>query len=421
MIDLLIIADDFTGALDAGAPFANRCIPTRVVVSDSMPQPDTLAGIRVLSIDAETRHLSPERAYAVTLSLVQEALRLGVPSICKKVDSTLRGQVGSELAALSDGANGGEVAFLPAFPDAGRTTVGGMQMLNGVPIHKTAFGSDPFEPVKTASVADTIHEQSPIKVKNRSCAEPVQGAAKESCIAVYDSETQAALQDTVNKLLQAGTRLWAGCAGLTRELALHMEHSETATPQFPLKNGSFILCGSMNPIAHDQLAFAEKYGFSRIVLTKEQKFAKDFSNDPSHAALMDALRQASRQSGRVILDASSGVADETESLGGSREEARIQVAGRIGELAKEWMRFGFDHLIFVTGGDTLFAWMQQLGFPSLTPVGELEAGVVCSRFSWNGQDWLLVTKAGGFGTLDTYVRITKKLQNTIPNQKGGAL
>ena len=55
MISLLMIADDFTGALDTGVQFAASGVETRVVVGMdgalSLPAPE----VRVLVVDAETR------------------------------------------------------------------------------------------------------------------------------------------------------------------------------------------------------------------------------------------------------------------------------------------------------------------------------------------------------------------------------
>ena len=63
MFQLLVIADDFTGALDTGVQFAVNGIRTRVVVD---PKTD-LTGCEadVLVVDTETRHLPPEEAAAV--------------------------------------------------------------------------------------------------------------------------------------------------------------------------------------------------------------------------------------------------------------------------------------------------------------------------------------------------------------------
>jgi uncharacterized protein YgbK (DUF1537 family) len=57
---LFIIADDFTGALDTGAKFAEYDVSIRVLLTldDGLVWDNS-----VLIYDAETRHMSPEEAY----------------------------------------------------------------------------------------------------------------------------------------------------------------------------------------------------------------------------------------------------------------------------------------------------------------------------------------------------------------------
>lgn len=82
MLLLLILADDFTGALDTGVQFAACGIPTRVVVGE---QVDFAANdAAVLVVDTETRHLPAAEAYAVIAKLTREAMSAGVFSIYKR-------------------------------------------------------------------------------------------------------------------------------------------------------------------------------------------------------------------------------------------------------------------------------------------------------------------------------------------------
>ena len=62
MISLLVIADDFTGALDTGVQFASSGIATNVLVNLKNSRLGEFEGLQVLVIDAETRHLSREDA-----------------------------------------------------------------------------------------------------------------------------------------------------------------------------------------------------------------------------------------------------------------------------------------------------------------------------------------------------------------------
>lgn len=82
MLLLLILADDFTGALDTGVQFAACGIPTRVVVGE---QVDFAANdAAVLVVDTETRHLSAAKAYAVIAKLTREAMSAGVSASIKR-------------------------------------------------------------------------------------------------------------------------------------------------------------------------------------------------------------------------------------------------------------------------------------------------------------------------------------------------
>ena len=98
MLLLLIIADDFTGALDTGVQFAAYGAATRVMVKDQVDFASCDA--QVLVVDTETRHLPPEKAYQIVEELTRAACRAGIRYIYKKTDSALRGTIGAELAAV---------------------------------------------------------------------------------------------------------------------------------------------------------------------------------------------------------------------------------------------------------------------------------------------------------------------------------
>ena len=78
---LLILADDFTGALDTGVQFAAHGVRTRVVVGAdaALSHQDT----DVLVVDTETRHLPPEQAYAAIAGLAERAKYAGAAYIYK--------------------------------------------------------------------------------------------------------------------------------------------------------------------------------------------------------------------------------------------------------------------------------------------------------------------------------------------------
>ena len=164
MVKLLIVADDFTGALDTGVQFTARGARTCVVTDPAYDFSRAKAETQVLVLDAETRHLTPEAAYSVVRRAVEGALRAGFTHIYKKTDSALRGNVGAELTAVLDGAGAESISFLPALPKMDRITRRGIHYIDGVPVAESVFGRDPFEPVGASSVAEIIAAQSEVPV-----------------------------------------------------------------------------------------------------------------------------------------------------------------------------------------------------------------------------------------------------------------
>ena len=81
MIQLLIIADDFTGALDAGVQLAVRGAKTAVITDAAADWSESARDLDVLVVDAETRHLPAAQAYEIVFRIVTLAARLQVPYI----------------------------------------------------------------------------------------------------------------------------------------------------------------------------------------------------------------------------------------------------------------------------------------------------------------------------------------------------
>ena len=160
MVKLLIIADDFTGALDTGVQFSAHGAVTSVITDPAFDFTKVDSSIQVLVMDAETRHLEPEQAYSVVRKAVEHALAAGVCCIYKKTDSALRGNIGAELTAVLDAAGTDRLPFIPAFPKMNRITQNGVHLIDGVPVAESVFGRDPFEPVRHSRISDILHQQS---------------------------------------------------------------------------------------------------------------------------------------------------------------------------------------------------------------------------------------------------------------------
>lgn len=402
---LLIIADDFTGALDTGVQFAARGASTCVVVDPDYPMEQAQA--QVLILDAETRHLSGQQAYEVVYQATRRALDAGFTHIYKKTDSALRGNVGAELTAVLDAANGACLAFLPALPKMNRVTRQGIHYIDGVPVAESVFGKDPFEPVTQSSVEAVLRQGSQATVVLHELgSEPWMTTPG---IHVYDAETEQDLKTIGKALGENGIRLSAGCAGFGAVVAdLLLPPGEA--PQLPkLEPGLFVACGSVNAVTLRQMEEAEKAGFQRIHLTPRQKLDAYWArSEEKQEAVAHWLELA--KTGRCILDVNdpAGCDDTVQyaALHGMDVEFRRQrISANLAILVKAMLDGGLEGTILCTGGDTLLALMKQVGVSALVPVGEIAPGAVLTRFRYREKEYNIIAKSGGFGAPDLFIKI----------------
>src|SRR4051794_154480 len=141
-----VVADDLTGAADSGVQLARAGYRTAVAFHGAALPGD--GGLDAVVADTDSRAADPGSAR----ERVRDAVRrlAGASIVLKKIDSTLRGPVAAEIGAALQ-ASGRRVAIVaPAFPAAGRSTVHGVQLVDGEPVHRTSFAVDPVTPVREA-------------------------------------------------------------------------------------------------------------------------------------------------------------------------------------------------------------------------------------------------------------------------------
>lgn len=160
MFTVLVVGDDLTGSNATGALFARRGLRA-VTVGDLDSVPRYADSADVLVVNLASRHFIPADARRCVTAAVDAAgpVRL----VVKRVDTTLRGNVGAETDAVLDALlRRGVTAralVVPAFPDAGRVTVGGLHLVHGVPLARTAAARDPLTPVTSSRVATVLRQQ----------------------------------------------------------------------------------------------------------------------------------------------------------------------------------------------------------------------------------------------------------------------
>lgn len=410
---LLIIADDFTGALDTGVQFAARGIKTRVVVGADAAL--THQNADVLVVDTETRHLPAAQAYAAVEGLVQRAKYAGFAYLYKKTDSALRGNVGAELAALLSASGSRQLAFLPAFPQMNRVTKNGVQYIDGVPVTESPFGVDPFEPVRHAAVTDLLAEQTDLPAASFPALAADGSVPAEDGILVFDAATVDELRSTGRALLNnGGLRVLAGCAGFGAVLPelLGLGGADVTCPT--LDPRLLVICGSVNAITLAQLDKAEQAGFTRLRLTPHQKLMPDYWRSADGRMTLDHIEETLAAHPYNIIETNDEGGNEptataADALGLTREEMRVRIASGVGQLVGALFASPAVGTLLLTGGDTLLQCMNSVGVHELEPICEMEHGVVLARFGCGGTTRYVITKSGGFGQADLLTALAKRI------------
>lgn len=408
MVKLLIIADDFTGALDTGVQFAARGAATIVVTDLNYDFRSIEKRVEVLVMVAETRHLQPQEAYEIVYNTVHRAFQAGIAYIYKKTDSGLRGNIGSELTALMDGAGVDTIPFLPAFPKLGRVTREGIHYIDGVPVSQSVFGRDPFEPILNSAVSDVLMQQTnvPVLIHPRKEEYKISNPG----IQVFDAETDADLKHIGRELGVERLRFCAGCAGFAAVLA-DMLNLKGPSPKIPkLEDILFIACGSVNPVTISQIKAAQEHGFPHVNLDTVQKLdGRWVDSKPAVECVRRWLAQVSAEK-RFILDVNDPEGCEDTDIYArehnlTTEQLRVQISHNLAALIKRMLDDGLNATLLCTGGDTLMALMQAVEVSELTPICELTTGVVLTEFIYKEKTYHIISKSGGFGDQDLLIKL----------------
>jgi uncharacterized protein YgbK (DUF1537 family) len=409
MRQLLIIADDLSGAADC----ANACMSSGLSATVTFEDSNHHLDSEVLSVDCDTRHLEPHEA-AARVAQFMDAYASNVTDllIFKKVDSTLRGNVGAELSAalrerrqVAHGNRRIVSVMAPAFPAGGRTTVDGHQRVHGKPLHETEMWihnrlSGPAHIptlLSRAGLKPSALGLELVRSGNAQLQDAMLRIAETADVLVCDVVTDDDLRAIAEASLVLGRQtLWAGSAGL----AHHLPHvagltGEMAAPQPPeiLEGPTLFVIGSMSSVSHVQSTrLATNTPVATIHISPRVLLAGAESPRWREIAARVA---ASLQAGRdtlVKLDGGEWIDPlERRYLTNALGAMFAPVGETVGALV-------------ASGGETARAILDGWGITSLQMVGEVEAGLPYSVARIGNRSLPVLTKAGAFGSPETLMR-----------------
>ena len=426
MPHLAIIADDLTGANDTGVQFAKCGLRTHVVIDADSNLP-TAADVVV--VDTDSRGLIAELAYQRVSEAARKLKDSHIPIIYKKVDSTLRGNLGAEIDAILDVFEFDCAIVAPAFPQIGRITIGGYHLLNNVPLQCTEIARDPISPVTESRLAAILRSQSRYGVSHVELVDVLSGQERmrqcvDACCCAgdrligFDATDETHLEAIAKAAFQSGRRiLWVGSAGMAEFLPTIYSLPVGEGQLLPNSRGLpvLVVAGSVSNVTALQVQAFLANPDSALVVADGQRLIEQESDeilrcvDAARGFLRRGLNTAlvspcDRES--VIAACASGV-----KLGLSPAAVSERIARSLGSVAKQLADEVIEG-VFLTGGDTAVKVCHALGASSMEICSEVAAGIPFAQVSAGPYNGLkVVTKAGAFGDEQAINKAVAVMQN----------
>lgn len=412
MARVLIVGDDLTGANATAALYAHNGLRAATILSP-MTARRLCADVDVLACTTNSRHMQAREAAALVRQVVM-GLGPSVDVVVKRVDTTLRGNIGAELAAALEAVRQIDPTtrhiglVVPAFPASGRSTVGGYQLVGGTPILMSAVADDPLTPVRSSDVRSIIGEQTDLRSANitldtvmagtDAIASALESRARDCDLIVVDSVTEGQQQ----AIARAAARI---------------EHHGIKWTIFD--------SGPFGAVYVDSLGIRSRKDRRAPVLAI---FGSPTEFTRRQADVVESNLEASLF---PVCDSNADIEGACEAVDRAMEEGRRVVgikttartsSGLSGVGAKKMLHFiaGFARTcceahhfsgLYVTGGDAAVTVLESLGAEGYAVESEVLPLAVCGAVVGGSHDGLgFATKGGLIGGPDAAVRCIEALR-----------
>lgn len=416
MDKLGMIADDFTGANDAGVQFKKQGLRT-IVLTEIDKIGTFLNETDVIVVDTESRTQPPDIAYKKVREATRALKKADVKIVFKKIDSTLRGNIGSELDGVMDELGINLSIIAPAFPSNRRITVGGCQLVDQIPLEKTDLAHDCISPTDESHVPTLIQNQTKREVGHvplptvmaglRSVEQAITELHKGGKeIIVMDAVTQNDLEIIAAVAADLGA-LQCGSAGLAKGLSEALWVSPKSV---------MVISGSVNNVTMRQISKAKEISSTHVMEINSIEIVKGEREKESRRVTNNVVKALNAGNDIIVKSAKSRECAVRTLRYGKRKgftyvEVSEEISHFLGEIIEKSIQTGKIAGLALVGGDTAVKIIKRLGALGTRIDREMLFGIPICRIVGGRYNGLrIITKAGGFGDENAIVRIIECLK-----------
>lgn len=421
-----VIADDLTGSNDCGIKLAQNGLKTKVILNtESINITDNSSYV----INSNSRAMNKDDSYEINKKIAKIIKDDGFDLIYKKIDSTLRGHMFSEIEAINEIIDFDLIVIAPAFPEMNRITKGGKHFVNGQLITDTGLKNDPRFPIYNSEIKTFLNNSINAKLINlyldeirnsklfNDKIEYIKKNKKKYIISDIEYEKDFKLLiDKINK--HYNKILWVGSAGLIKYLAPENNNSEYR-PQRIKSTSTITVSSSMSEVSISQIKEATYNNSETVNLgINVYELVKRYKEN-QHADYIDTgINHLEKHRNLIIYAENDKISNQK-----LRDYTNLHNIS-IGDISKIIVRsitkifMGIynkarcDSIILI-GGDTANEVLSQLKIDSLKLIGEIEEGVPYGCADTHDGTLNLVTKAGAFGNKETIFNTINFLEGEI--------
>lgn len=426
-----IVADDLTGANDTALQFFIKGSNTEIIF-DTDENIQNHPNIGTFALTTESRNIdAKEAAQKVWEGAKKLKENLSVEYFYKKIDSTLRGNIAVETLAMLDAIGYDAAVIAPAFIREGRITIGGYQLLKGVPIERTDAARDSYAPIYDSYIPDILKKQvnesfydsiatiqlnvvakgaGPITSKLN---ELVSGGKK---LIVIDAVSAIDLEQIVLAITKSQYNILpVGSAGLANALGnvwLPLNNSEPVQKIIP-KLPKLILSGSKNSMTTAQINKLLLDDDINNVYSIDLKLQDILSNDSD--AMADRIIHNFGKDNIVIAHVSK-IQDETQEEKGkeklidegiTKEMLASMITDYLANIAQKVKKMS-ECILITIGGETSYKCTNAVNCEYLQVVDSILPAISLCMDSNAG---FVVTKSGNMGSITALVDIVNYFKN----------
>lgn len=425
MARAVIIADDLTGANVTGALLKKNGYRFATFRRGADIGPEVLADYDAVAVSTDSRGTAPEAAYAV---VAETARAFPLPAGCfyqKRIDSTLRGNIGAEIDGLLDTLGGKAVACVcAAYPDVDKRVAGDYLLIEGNLLERTGVSKDPKCPVTVSSVRAVLEKQTRYPV-GTVCMEVVaQGAV--------------AIRSAAEDLIRQGVRVIsfdavadediaavaAACTALNRPFITVDPGPLTlaclnAGREAPVHKRVFMAIGSVVPIVRQQAEAFETFFKTELVQVDVLALLDENRSAKERQRVFETLDKRAEQSDFVgIMTARKeaevlNLAQTAKQFGCDVETLSGRIGAAIASLTAGYLEAGKGEIqaLYTSGGDITLGVCEALDSAGICVLDEIEPFTMYGELIGGRYSGLpIVTKGGLAGRVDTLRNVMSYLQ-----------